>query len=128
MIEWLEPLGYEAVRQKVVGRSCVRTRAWLSDDWKTLCRLNNKRVPVSNQERIRQRKERDGLHFPFAALKVRCLPPLLLLRPQHYDISLASFSWVKTLLAHIAKTTSGTRESWKPIQKFLRQRDCSKTV
>ena len=29
------------------------------------------------------------------------------------------FSWVGTLLAHTAKTTSGTRESWKPIQKFF---------
>ena len=28
------------------------------------------------------------------------------------------FSWVGPLLAHTAKTTSGTRESWKPIQKF----------
>ena len=36
------------------------------------------------------------------------------------------FSWVGTLLAHTAKTTSGTRESWKPIQSFLRQHDCSK--
>ena len=29
------------------------------------------------------------------------------------------FSWVGTLLAHTAKTTSGARESWKPIQKFF---------
>ena len=54
-------------------------------------------------------------------------PPPLSLWPQHYGIPLSQpFSRVGTLLAHTAQTTSGTRESWKPIQKFLRQRDCSK--
>ena len=68
VIESLEPLGYEAVRQKV-GRSRVPTRAWLSDDWKTLHQTNNKWVSVSNQEIIRQRKERGGFTFHFLHLR-----------------------------------------------------------
>ena len=36
--------------------------------------------------------------------------PSLSLRPQHYGIPLSKpFSWVGTLLAHTAKTTSGTK-------------------
>ena len=51
-----------------------------------------------------------------------CTPPP---PPTHTN---TFFSWVGTLLAHPAQTTSGTRESWKPIQKLLRQRDCSKLI
>ena len=53
--------------------------------------------------------------------------PALSLRPQHYGMPWSlSFSLVGALLAHTAQTTNGTRESWKPIQKFLPQCDCSK--
>ena len=68
------------------------------------------------------RKERDGLHFPFAAPKVLC--PY----PRHYcpyghsttgHLYLNLFSWVGTLLAHTTQTTSGTRNHGRPSKSFF---------
>ena len=65
MIEWLERLGYGAERKVV-----VQTLAWPLMTGKH-CQCSSKLVPVSNQGKIRQQKERDELNLSYAVLKIQ---------------------------------------------------------
>ena len=60
--------------------------------------------------------------FPHLSLLHRPLP--LSLWPERYGIPLSYL--ILGIGSELYLLTRHTRESWKPIQKFLRQRDCSK--
>ena len=57
MVEWLERLGYGAESRRKVEFEAGLCHATTVK----LCQPSSKWVPVSNQRRIRQRKERDAL-------------------------------------------------------------------
>ena len=58
--------------QKVAIRSGVRDWALPCDNWKnSLCQPSSKCVPFSNQERIRQGKEKAGLGLSSAVPKIQ---------------------------------------------------------
>ena len=80
VVDWLEGLGYGAESRR---KALVRGWALPCDDWKTLCQPSSKWVPFSNQGRIRQRKERDGLRLSSPVPKIQQVsnphsPPRLL--------------------------------------------------
>ena len=41
------------------------------NDWKTLCQPSSKQVPFSNWGKVKQQKEKDGLHLSFAMPKMQ---------------------------------------------------------
>ena len=69
MVEWLEQLAYGAeCHCKVVNsRHGFAMRPMKN----SLCQPNSEWVPLTNLGRIRQRKERDGLHLLSAVPKVQ---------------------------------------------------------
>ena len=54
------------------SEGCEFKAGVLSENLKTLCQPNSKWAPVSNQRRIRQQKERDGLRLSLADSKGQC--------------------------------------------------------
>ena len=69
MVEWLERLDYGAEsRRKVVSSRLDFAMRRLEN---SLCQPSSEWVPFSNQGRLRQQKERDGLRFTSAVAKIQ---------------------------------------------------------
>ena len=69
MVEWLERLDYGAeICRKVASSRLGFDMRRLEN---SLCQPNIKWVPFSNQGRLRQRKERDGLRLSSAVPKIQ---------------------------------------------------------
>ena len=56
--------------QKVAGRSRDRAQFSPFDNWKSFCQFSSKWEPFSNQGRIRQQRERDGLRLSSVVPKI----------------------------------------------------------
>ena len=69
VVEWLEWLGYCAESHRKVASS--RLTVAIRRLEKSLCQPSSKWVPSSNQGRIMQWKERDGLRLSSAVIKIQ---------------------------------------------------------
>ena len=67
-VEWLERLGYGAEKRRKVVSSRLGFAIRRLES--SLCQSNSKWVPSSNQRRIRQQKEKDGLCLSSAVPKI----------------------------------------------------------
>ena len=68
VVEWLEQLGYGAEKRRKVVSSMLGFAIRRLE--RSLCQLNSKWVPSSNQRRIRQQKEKDGICLSSAVPKI----------------------------------------------------------
>ena len=68
IVKWLELLNGAGTRHKVVSSRLGFAMRQLEN---SLCQPSSKWVPFSNQGRIRQRKERDGLSYSSAVPKIQ---------------------------------------------------------
>ena len=68
VVEWLERFGYGAEKRRKVVSSRLGFAIRRLES--SLCQPNSKWVPSSNQRRIRQQKEKDGLCLSSAVPKI----------------------------------------------------------
>ena len=69
MVEWLERLGYGAESRRKFVSSRLGFAMWRLEN--SLCQPSSKWVPFSNEGRLRQRKEKDGLRLSSAVPKIQ---------------------------------------------------------